>query len=146
MSFVCKACGKPGHPAFDLNAAGKLVAQCPNADCQAVDPTVGPEATIVEKPKGQPPRPMAVASPFSPPPAPAAHVPPHATPQPAAVAGDVLGTIRARREWLILEIARLDGLRGELAMLDKMMCGAKRRRRRKPAQRATVTPLRSVSQ
>lgn len=120
-TFECPGCGWHGHPSFDLTKSGKLAAKCGGKDCDYTDPTLGPAdfneglaVTRDGRTMVQPaPRPLPAAD---------APKPRHAPPPVAPV--DVIGQIRARRDYLASEIARLEGLRVEHRKLTKMLAAA----------------------
>lgn len=137
--FDCPSCGWKGHPTFDLNGKGKLVAKCQGQGCDYVDVSLSPAdfntglAVPADAPRGS----MAAAQPVETKAAPVnppvrdlvspARVPLPTTPPsplPSAPPADVIGMIKARRDWLEAEVAKADGYRVELRKLTKMLSAA----------------------
>ena len=129
-TFDCPNCKWSGHPSFDLNGKGKLVAVCQGRDCGFIDQNLTPsdfaqgavatdgkvevfnidrpevEASLNAAPKQA--RPVASRAPVA------------ASAEPT----DVIGLIKARRDWLEMEVARADGYRIELRKLTRMLKAA----------------------
>jgi hypothetical protein len=130
--FACPLCGWKGHPSFELTAKGKLAAKCGSATCDYIDAGLSPsdfnEGVAVTK-EGAPVR--VDTKPTAAPIASAAaavartYVAPPSSAPPAAPA-DVIGMIRARRDYLEMEIARLEGMKVEHRQLSKMLAAAER--------------------
>jgi hypothetical protein len=149
--FECPACGWKGHPVFDLNAKGKLVGCCQGKDCGYQDANIKPldfGSTVVALDPSNPramtvldvtPAASSVAAAPVPTSAPASfakvtgpHRPPVADPY------DPIPAIKARRDFLEAEIARLEGFRIEKRKLDKMLAAARREEARIEAASLTI--------
>jgi hypothetical protein len=143
IQFDCPSCGWLGHPSFDLNKNGKLMAKCQGRGCDYVDPSRGPKDFNhgLAVPKGNPRGSMSAAQvvntsqphvlvasitdPVISVPVRATHIAPSASVV-STEPVDVIGQIKARRDWLEAEIARLEGYRLEKKKLDRMMAAARR--------------------
>jgi len=128
-TFDCPSCGWSGHPGFELNSKGKIAATCQGKDCQYSDPGLGP-ADFTMTASVENGLPVMIESDRV---AAKPNAPKTVAPQilfkdtkQKAEPMDVLGPIKARRDWLEGEIARLEGYRVEKRKLDKMLAAAKR--------------------
>lgn len=112
-------CQWHGHPSFELTNKGKLAAKCGKVGCDYVDPVLGPNDFNDEADKHAKPAPRGALK-LPPPIQPPSYVPPSQAPGPV----DVIAMIRARKEFIELEIARLDGLKAEHKKLTRMLNAA----------------------
>ncbi len=155
--FLCPACGWEGHPSFDLNVKGKLVACCGGRGCGYQDPTKGPADFTVglAVPKDNPKGAMVEVTVV--PPVGSKREAEAPAPRGSQRAGqidrilppvqflnaeppDVIGGIVARCNWLEAEIAKRDGYAVELRKLKKMIAAARRVDAQIEARTAPVPP------
>jgi len=138
--FECPLCRWHGHPSFELvddpssPMGGKLAAKCGKVGCTYTDPNKTPayfnQGVAVDKEGANPVLVQTSADAPPPPPRQAPRSMAHASPRaPAFDVGeppDVIGLMRRRRDYLEMEVARLEAAKTELRKLNKMIAVADR--------------------
>lgn len=132
--FECDYCHWKGYPGFEL-AGAKLIAQCGNGECSRTDHRYTPadfstgvakvngEEFVVDVASGEKSEPTMVMPKLT---ATAPVAAPAPMPRPMAAPADVLALIRARRDYLEAEIAKIEPMKIELRKLTKMIQAANR--------------------
>lgn len=159
-TFDCPKCGWSGHPTFELSGKGNLEACCQGKDCQYSDPTLGPNDFRGPTISGTQKAIVVIESGDEPPSAthhPIVRAPSIIHRQAAASSAsnratltvtdplDPIPGIKARRDFLEAEIARLEGYRLEKRKLDRMLSAARREDARQEAARMVIPAAASES-
>ena len=139
-TFECPKCGWSVHPSFELNPKGKLEACCQGKECQYSDPSLTPSDFMAPAIGGK----LGAIEVIERTDAPVTGVvrrPNPTVPSAAHYSTDPLDPIpgiKARRDFLEAEIARLEGYRMEKKKLDKMLSAWRREDARQEAERLVL--------